>query len=441
MEIKNFKQWLIENDMEEDELFIQSIKCYQIEAYKAAYLYSYLALINYIKEKVLNYHGIPKPFLEKNKDKPDEKIESLWKNKIQVLEHEDNWEEETLNLIKEGNSTNIFKLTDSVRREFEQKKDLRNCCVHNKKRDISYATVEDLWDFIKRVKPMLVINGSVDMLISRFEKIIQFTEKKYYREKMEEIYQYYIQLENDERHRMFAWVIDYLEKCMQLVDLEPLECIDVFMEKIFPNRKCDEYDWINNIKTKIYLYINIDSFALKCSDDDLKEYAYNYPNDFLSILIPLGEDRKNCELLLRIFSMKKFNEWWRILTAIAWSQNSFEMSDELMDVIMGSKKLDDIWKQIEQHLYCYNTGWRKMKQTDTFNYLSFSEYSGSVNILLRMIMRGKLKLSDTRAEDLVKRCKAILDLNYSLECNENNYSLIYEFFKKDPGIYEWLERS
>lgn len=28
-----------------------------------------------------------------------------------------------------------------------------------------------------------------------------------------------------------------------------------------------------------------------------------------------------------------------------------------------------------------------------------------------------------------------------LECNENNYSLIYEFLKRDPGIYEWLERS
>lgn len=48
MEIKKFKQWLIENEYEEDELFVQSIKCFQIEAYKAAYLYSYLALINYI---------------------------------------------------------------------------------------------------------------------------------------------------------------------------------------------------------------------------------------------------------------------------------------------------------------------------------------------------------------------------------------------------------
>lgn len=52
MEIKKFKQWLIENEYEEDELFVQSIKCFQIEAYKAAYLYSYLALINYISLKV-----------------------------------------------------------------------------------------------------------------------------------------------------------------------------------------------------------------------------------------------------------------------------------------------------------------------------------------------------------------------------------------------------
>ncbi len=439
MEIKNFKQWLIENKFEDDELFIQSIKCYQVEAYKAAYLYSYLALINYIKEEILSYHGIPNPFLEKNIGKSDEEIEALWKKKIQALEHEDNWEEATLNFINEASTTNIFKLTDSVRNEFCQKKDLRNSSVHNKKRAISYTTVEDLWDFIKYVKPILVINGSVDMLISQFEKIIQFTEKKDYREKMDEVYQYYIQLQNNERQRVFVWIINYLEEYMQLWDYEPMECIDVFMEKIFQNQECDEYDWISNIKTAIYLWINVTPFLLKYSKVDLQEYAYSHVNDFLSILIPLGEDSKNCELLLQIFSYKKFNEWCRILTAIARSEYSFEISDELMDMIIDSEKIDDIFEQMEQHLYCYNTGWGQTKQTNTFDYCSFYEYSGDVNVILRMIMRGKL--SNTKTEELVKRCKTILNLDYSTEYNQNNYSSMYDFFERDSAIYEWLKRT
>lgn len=277
------------------------------------------------------------------------------------------------------------------------------------------------------------------MLISQFDKIIQFTEKKDYREKMDEIYQYYIQLQNNERQRVFLWIINYLEEYMQLWDYEPMECIEVFMEKIFQNQECDEYDWISNIKTAIYLWINVNPFLLKYSKVDLQEYAYSHVNDFLSILIPLGEDSKNCKLLLQIFSYKKFNEWWRILTAIARSQYSFEMSDELMDMIIDSEKIDDIFEQIEQHLYCYNTGWGQTKQTTTFDYCSFYEYSGDVNVILRMVMRGKL--SNTKTEELVKRCKTILNLDYSTEYNQNNYSSMYDFFERDSAVYEWLKRT
>lgn len=439
MEIKKFKQWLIENQFEEDELFIQSIKCYQVEAYKAAYLYSYLALINYIKQEILNYRGIPTPFIEKYTGKLEGEIEALWKRKIQILEHEDKWEEETNNFINEGSKTNIFKLTDSVRNEFCQKKDLRNSSVHNKKRTISYTTVEDLWDFIKYVKPMLVINGSVDVLISQFEKIIQFTEKKDYIEKVDEIYRYYLQLQKDGRQRVFEWLLAYLEEYMQLLNYEAIECIVLFMEKVFQKSECDEYNWINDIKIVVFLWINIKSFLIKYPKVDLQEYAYNHMNEFLSILIPLGDDERNCELLLQIFSHKKFDEWWRILTTIAHSQYVFNISDDLMDIIVESGKIDEIMEKLERQLYCYNTGWGQNKQTSTFDYCCFYNYSGEINIILRMIMRGKL--SNTKTEELVKRCKMILNMDYSTEYNQNNYYFMYKFFERDSTVFEWLKTA
>ena len=54
MDIKQFKKWLIDNGLEEDDLFSEALKCYQIEAYKASFLYSYLGFVNFIKEIILN---------------------------------------------------------------------------------------------------------------------------------------------------------------------------------------------------------------------------------------------------------------------------------------------------------------------------------------------------------------------------------------------------
>lgn len=292
MEIKKFKQWLIENEYEEDELFVQSIKCFQIEAYKAAYLYSYLALINYIKEIIIGYHGIPIPFLEKIKGKTDNDKKAIWKKKINDLNLDDKWEENTWNFINEGKETNIFKLTDSVRVEFSQKKNLRNSCVHNKKRDVSSATVEDLWDFITYVKPLLVINGTVEMLINKFKKIIKFTDQKDYEEEIDIFYKQYILLQYDDRKEVFVSIINYLEECIHTNDYEGMECIDVLMAKVFQKNNVNEYDWINNIYIEIYLFVNLDSFELKYSKEDLQEYVFLNKNRFLSIVIPLGKYKK-----------------------------------------------------------------------------------------------------------------------------------------------------
>src|SRR5690625_5908686 len=108
MDIRNFKIWLIENKIENNDLFDQSLKCYQVEAYKAAYLYSYLGFLDYIRELVLNYKGIPKQFnnkLEKTKD--ENQIYKMWDRKKDKLKLEDTWESELFNIIKDRKSTRL----------------------------------------------------------------------------------------------------------------------------------------------------------------------------------------------------------------------------------------------------------------------------------------------------------------------------------------------
>lgn len=48
MDIREFKKWIIENHFEENDLFQEALICYNNRAYKAAYMFSYLAFTNYM---------------------------------------------------------------------------------------------------------------------------------------------------------------------------------------------------------------------------------------------------------------------------------------------------------------------------------------------------------------------------------------------------------
>lgn len=64
MDLRAFKEWIIENDFENNELFQESLVCYCNRAYKAAYMFSYLAFIEYLRDIILEYKGVPIKFEE-----------------------------------------------------------------------------------------------------------------------------------------------------------------------------------------------------------------------------------------------------------------------------------------------------------------------------------------------------------------------------------------
>lgn len=65
MELRDFKKWIIDNDFESNDLFQESLVCYCNQAYKAAYMFSYLAFIEYLRNSIISYKGIPIKFEEK----------------------------------------------------------------------------------------------------------------------------------------------------------------------------------------------------------------------------------------------------------------------------------------------------------------------------------------------------------------------------------------
>lgn len=255
MDIKQFKIWLIENQMDNNDLFLQSLKCYQVEAYKASFQYSYLGFMDYIRQLIIDYRDVPKQF--ENKRDGQAGIEGLWKSSIKPLDSEDKWEETVLNFINEGTKTNIFMLKDSIRNEFIQKKDLRNVCAHNKTRSITATTVEDLWDFIVYAYPYFVINGSLDVLKERFEKVVRFTEKGKYEIEIKAIYDDYIKMQINDRKEYFLWLLNFINEAIKSYNLRVLECIDFLLGYIFDKAEVEEYQWINNVEIEIYCYLSI----------------------------------------------------------------------------------------------------------------------------------------------------------------------------------------
>jgi hypothetical protein len=244
MDLKNFKIWLVENNLDDNELFEQSIKCYQIEAYKAAYLYSYLGFVDFIKNVIVNYPGIPKTVIDSNLEKQKPEIDKLWKKRLEKLDSEDNWEAGTIDFINQGTITNIFQLKDNIRNEFIVKKDLRNVCAHNKTRPITNTTVEDLWDFINYSKPYFVVNGSIELWKENFEQIIRFIEKDKYESELSNSFDEYRKWQISERKFAFAWILDLIEKALFFMDFNMMECTDIFLNKVFEAYQTEEYQWI-----------------------------------------------------------------------------------------------------------------------------------------------------------------------------------------------------
>lgn len=126
MNLKDFKIWCLENDMDKNTLFDEALICYNNRAYRAAYLLSYLGFAEYIRNMLIEYKEVPLKFKEKLKGKEESDIRQVWGERVCRLRDDDKWDEEFKNIMLENNY-NIFLLGESIRSEFKSKKRLEKC--------------------------------------------------------------------------------------------------------------------------------------------------------------------------------------------------------------------------------------------------------------------------------------------------------------------------
>ncbi|UYO34729.1 hypothetical protein NF868_11560 [Bacillus zhangzhouensis] len=155
------EKWLDQQNFKEDinSLFEESITCYKASAYRASFLFSFLAFQSVIKERIL------KAEMPKNHNP------HTWGGIQNNLRNEDRWDLEVIESIKIINEgKRLFNITQDLRDQVLYWKGRRNDCAHSKPNTISYSHVESFWLFLISNLPKFFVDGGFKALLQKIDK-------------------------------------------------------------------------------------------------------------------------------------------------------------------------------------------------------------------------------------------------------------------------------
>lgn len=155
-----FEKWLEENNIpgEAMELFSESIICYKISSYRSAFIMSFIAFQNVLKQRILGTSNIPTGITQQ-----------WWGRTCSDLGDEDKWDKAVLDCVKITNPNRVFLISASVVSEYEAYRVIRNKCAHGKTGKVDNYHVESFWNFIQETFYKFVINGGKSGLIQMIE--------------------------------------------------------------------------------------------------------------------------------------------------------------------------------------------------------------------------------------------------------------------------------
>lgn len=382
MNLKDFKIWCLENDMDKNTLFDEALICYNNRAYRAAYLLSYLGFAEYIRNMLIEYKEVPLKFKEKLKGKEESDIRQVWGERVCRLRDDDKWDEEFKNIMLENNY-NIFLLGESIRSEFKVKKDLRNVCAHNKSRSITDATVEDLWDYIEWVKPLAVINGIEQLIVDNINDIIRFSSASEYKTKAIDVYRSYTAVGDNKREELFKKICKMIDYINYRKENNELLCL--LFEEIFQKRDCMEVEWIKeDIDAELFVKLNVDNYSDKI--DKAKIYKaiekmdINRSGGYVIPNTPIFNMFRNCtnkqkkkQFVLEIYNNENNYKNWLDLVISSNDKDFYLKDEEILKNIIEKNNLKTLFENIKE-LYKHSNG---RGTTDTLDYNSFTSISNN----------------------------------------------------------------
>lgn len=161
------ENWIANNNFSEDVniLFKDAVTCYKAGANRASLLFSYLAFLTILKERIID--GV----------KPTLISQGEWNNIISKLQNEDLWEANVFDAIQRQGKIDqssklrikdpIFNINENLRLQIKYWKDRRNDCAHYKDNIIDTSHVETFWTFIESNMSKITIEGGMQSLINK----------------------------------------------------------------------------------------------------------------------------------------------------------------------------------------------------------------------------------------------------------------------------------
>ena len=362
----------------------------------------------------------------------------MWREKINQLNDDNKWDEEFKNIMLEA-EYNICIFDQIVRDEFKVKKDLRNACAHNKSRGITDATVEDLWDYIKWVKPLAVINGIDQLIIDKINEIIKFRSTSEYETNAIALYNNYAELRDEKRRVVFD---KFCKMINEHLEDEALFCS--LFEQIFQKRDCSEAIWIvNNIEAELFVKLNVDNYnyeidKVKIYDKICKEDIDSTrfpPNGIFNVFRKCTNTQKKKIFLKEIYNNENNYNHWLNLVISSKDWKLYLQDKDILSNVIQENNLNQLFEDIKE-LYKYKSGYGGGK-TDTFDYsvFGYDKITNKVFLALWLIKENKIKSNDD-ANDLVKRCVRIVDM--AQKYNNDNMICLNSELKLDEDIYKWI---
>lgn len=169
------ESWIAENNFSEDVsvLFTDAVTCYKAGANRASLLFSYLALLTILKERIISG------------TKPSLITQGEWDNLIAKLHNEDQWESNVFDAVQRREKIDmttrsrtkdpIFNITENLRQQIRYWKDRRNDCAHYKDNIIDNSHVESFWNFLQSNLSKITIEGGMQSLINKMVRHFDYT--------------------------------------------------------------------------------------------------------------------------------------------------------------------------------------------------------------------------------------------------------------------------
>lgn len=155
----NFENWIFSQGLsfESRRLLNEAKRSYQIEAYSASLLFSYLMFVNIVRERITSAscpNGLTIPH---------------WGKIQKDVNGPDIWDKAVFEALIQLNPAPIFLLNEDIRLQIRFWKDRRNDCAHAKDTHIEASHVRTFLFFLRSNLSKIVVNGSRDALIEKIK--------------------------------------------------------------------------------------------------------------------------------------------------------------------------------------------------------------------------------------------------------------------------------